>query len=103
MAWSSSFSLPPSDANDRIQTALDILFGRRPGRDADAHRRASLPHRSATPACPVGLNRLNHMACRLTIAERDQYLVERDIVQYFVSGAAQSFGESRRMSAASLD
>src|SRR5215813_11634477 len=103
MEWGSSLSLPYRDANYRVQTAFDIVFGRRPRRDADTHRRAPLPHRPATPAGSVGLNRLDYAPGRLIIAERDQRLVERDVVQYFVSGGAQSFGEARRMAAASLN
>ena len=71
------------NANDRVQTAFHIIFCRRPGRDADAHRRASLPHRSPTPAGSVGLNRFDDAPGRRIIAERDQYLVEYDVVRVF--------------------
>src|SRR5215467_3882396 len=97
MEWGSSLSLPSRDANHRVNTACYIVFGRRPRRDADAHRRAPMPHRSATPAGSVGLNRLDYAPGRLIIAERDQRLVEYDVVQYFVSGGAQPFGEARRV------
>src|SRR5215475_5261903 len=57
------------NANNRIQTAFNIVFGRRPRRDADTHRRAPLPHRSATPTGSVGLDRSDYAPGRLIIAE----------------------------------
>jgi hypothetical protein len=57
------------NANNRVQTAFNIVFGRRPRRDADAHRRAPLPHRPATPTGSVGLDRFDYAPGRLIIAE----------------------------------
>src|SRR5262245_2010828 len=76
------------DANDRLKTALDILFGRRPRRDADTHRRPPLPNSSAEPAGSVGLNRLDHAPGSFIIAEGDQRLVESNVVEDFVSCGA---------------
>src|SRR5262245_49458587 len=55
--------------NNRVHTAFYIVFGRRPRRDADTHRRAPLPHRSATPTGSVGLDRFDYAPGRLIITE----------------------------------
>src|SRR5215510_1423721 len=57
------------NANNCFQTAFNIVFSRRPRRDADPHRRAPLPYRSATPAGSVSLDRFDYSPGRLIIAE----------------------------------
>jgi hypothetical protein len=62
-----------------------------------------LPHRAAAPAGPLFLNRGYHAVRRSGIAERDQHLIDHDVVQDSVPGSRQTFRESPCMAAASFD
>src|SRR5262249_8864469 len=52
------------------EAALDILIHRGPTAYADAHGRVPLPHRRSTPAGAILLQRRDHPAGALGIAER---------------------------------
>src|SRR5262249_41507872 len=58
--------------------ALDVLVGGRPAADRHAHGLPAVPDRAAHPAGPVALGGGDHV--RRPLAERDQHLVEHDVV-----------------------
>src|ERR1041385_168914 len=86
-----------------FQAALDIVVGRRPRGDADAHGGASLPDGRACPTGAVRLNARDHPAGHLGVAERDQDLIDHHVVEDLVPPRLQALGEARRMAARALD
>ena len=63
-----------------------VFVGRRPVTNADAHRRFTLPDRRPTPARTALLYPLDDAARYCIIAERNQYLVEYNIVKDLKTG-----------------
>src|SRR5256885_2911275 len=85
-----------------LQAALDIVFRRRPGRHTDTHRRPAVPLRPTAPTGPFGLNAINHSTRRRVVAEANQHLIERDLVQHLVPGGREPGGEPGGVTAAAL-
>ena len=61
-----------------------------------------MPHGSAAPAGPFGLEIPNNAIGHLSVAKGNQNLIQDDVIQDLETGALKSLCESRRKSAVSL-
>ena len=76
-----------------LQIPLNILFRRRPRRNADAHGRAAAPDSRTTPVRAVLLNSDNYPARHFGIAERNRHPIERDLIQHLMTRCFQAQGQ----------
>jgi len=67
---------------DCRQAALDILRARCPRRHADAHRGLTLPDGAAAPTRALVLDSSDHLAGAFSTPERDQDLIEHDVIEH---------------------
>src|SRR5690242_19601955 len=91
-----------SQAHYSFETLIDVSLCCRPGRNADAHGRFSLPHRSPAPASPAFLNAANDFSCYLRSSERDQHLIDGHVIQHLETGVPQTLGKSLCVGASSF-
>ena len=92
-----------SRSKNRTERDLHVVLGRRPGADADPHRLAALPAGPAAPAVTRFLQRGDHLLRALVIAERDDDLVQDDVVQDLDAGQGQLVREPARLVAVAVD
>ena len=85
------------------ESDLNVVLGRCPGADADPHRLAALPAGSAAPAVARFLERCDHSPCALVVAERDNDLVQDDIVQDFDASQRELVREPAGLIAVTVD
>jgi hypothetical protein len=90
-------------AFDGCQAHFDVVGSRGPGRYADSHRRAIVPFRAPAPADTVALNLVDDRTCGLVCAERDEHLIDHDVIQDVKAPRAKSVGETPRVRARALD
>lgn len=88
---------------NRFERTLDIVLARRPARHTDAHRRVPLPLRRPAPAITLTLNRIDDAPIRLIVTERDDDLIQHDLVQDRVAGLRQSGLESACVATTAID
>ena len=78
-----------SDAQDRLEAALDVVVRRRPRAHADAHRGPALPDACRrTSTCPSACTAAITRRVVVRLAERDEHLVEHDVVEDLVARGA---------------
>src|SRR5688572_20871484 len=82
---------------------LEVVPGRCPGTDADPHRLAPVPARSAAPAVAGFLKRRDRALRSFIVAESDDDLVQDDLVEDLDTGERELSGEPRRLIAVSID
>src|SRR5690606_20326711 len=87
----------------RLETAFDVVVRRRPAAHADAHGGAPVPYGASAPAGALLLQRGDHAPRALGVAERDEHLLEHDVVQDLEPGGGASLRETARLAAVALD
>src|SRR6201747_1077869 len=94
----------PGCPQDRLRRQIHILFGRRPVRDRDPHRRLAVPGGAAEPAGAVLLDAGDDFTGPLIRGETDQDLVQHHVVEDLDAGlSSQPVGEAPRQGAAAVD
>src|SRR5262245_17164362 len=88
---------------NRSEAQLDVFLRGRPRRHTDSHRHTTLPFCAAAPADAILLETRDHGSRRLRSAERDEYLIDDDVVQHGKAGSAQTVRESARVIAGPFD
>jgi hypothetical protein len=63
----------------------------------------SLPDRWSAPAGAILLNGSNHPACELLTTEGDEYLVDDNIIEYWITSSTQPFSHAMSITAGSFN
>ena len=92
-----------SAANDRFQAALYIVIGGGPITHTDAHCGAALPDGASAPAGSVFLNGGDGCQRPRGRAERDQDLVQNNLVEDFEARGTKTVAEAPSLAAISFD
>ena len=97
-----SWLSPAVIGENRGDRARDVVLVRRPGTDADAHRRPTSPSGPTAPTRAAALDQVNDAPRGIIIAKSDIYQVQHDVVQHFDAGLLQAIRDLSRIPAATV-
>src|SRR5215469_5327487 len=79
--------------DDCCGTVFNVFIRRRPTRNRDSHRCVALPNSSSAPAGTISLYLGNDPPGLLWTAERNQYLVENDVIEHGRACRTETIGK----------